>query len=111
MSVSKFIPVAILASLLLSGTSFGSGGDQLVWGENVGLVAAHVDKIDDEKGLTVHASPSAESPVLIHLPLGTKIQGANEFERMGQIEGPGCACVGESQVSQTDTIRGDGDNS
>ena len=80
MNASKFIPLAILAYLLLSGPSLGSGDEKLVWGENVGFVMAYVDRIDSEKGLTVHAGPSAESPVLIYLPLGTKIQGINEFK-------------------------------
>ena len=40
MSVSKCIPLAILAGLLLSHPSFGAGDENLVWGENVGFVLA-----------------------------------------------------------------------
>ena len=60
--------------------SFGAGDENLVWGENVGFVLAHVDRIDNEKGLTIRATPSAESPVLGYLPKGTRILCYNQFK-------------------------------
>jgi len=80
MNASKFIPLAILAGLLLSVPSLGSEDEKLVWGENVGFVFAHVDRIDNEKGLAIRASPSAEGSVLGYLPKGTKILCYNQFK-------------------------------
>lgn len=76
MTVSMFIALAVLASLSLTSTAISY---EMVWGENVGIVRAYVDKIDSEKGLTVRATPSAESPIMSYLEAGTKIQCRNEF--------------------------------
>jgi len=80
MNASKFIPLAILAVFLLSHASFAAGDEKLVWGENVGIVSAYVDSVDNDKGLTIRGTPSAESPVLGYLPKGTKVICYNQFK-------------------------------
>jgi hypothetical protein len=80
MTVSKFIPLAIFAGLLISNPGFAAGDEKLLWGENVGFVLASVDRIDNEKGLTIRATPSAEGSVLGHLPKGTRILCYNRFK-------------------------------
>jgi len=80
MKISKLIPLAVLAGLLISHPSFGAGDEKLAWGENVGFVSAYVDRVDNDKGLTIHAAPSVESPALGHLAKGTRVLGCNTFK-------------------------------
>jgi hypothetical protein len=53
--------------------------DELVWGENVGLISATVIGTDDVKGLTVRSKPSPEGEGLSYLKPGTIIQGQISF--------------------------------
>ena len=89
MNISKCVPLAILAGLLMSHPGFGAGDEKLVWGENVGFVLAYVDRTDNEKGLTIRGTPSAESPVLGYLPKGTRILCYNQFkDGWAKLQGP-----------------------
>lgn len=73
---SVFLSVLALLMFSLSGVA---EADELVWGENVGLISATVVGTDDPKGLTVRATPSQEAEALIHLEPGTTIQGQSMF--------------------------------
>src|SRR5208283_2524238 len=57
-----------------------SNADELIWGQNVGPVSAYVDQVDHANGLTIRASPSADSQTVGYIPSGTKIRGSSEFK-------------------------------
>ena len=68
---SAFIPVMVL---LMFGIAPTAEADEMVWGENVGLISAVVTGTDDAEGLTVRSTPSSEGNVLTHLKPSTTIQ-------------------------------------
>jgi len=77
----KIIQIAlmIVSALLMFCLSPAAEADELVWGQNVGLISATVIGTDDAKGLTVRSKPLPESEGLSYLKPGTIIQGQISF--------------------------------
>ena len=80
MRFSSWITVIILTNLVFSHPYSNSNADELTWGNNVGPVSAYVDQTDHANGLTIRASPSADSQTVGYIPSGTKIRGSSEFK-------------------------------
>lgn len=74
MKIIQSVFIFALALLMFSPFS-AAAADELVWGQNVGLISATVVGTDDAKGLTVRLTPSSDGKGLTHLKPGTKIQG------------------------------------
>jgi hypothetical protein len=74
MKTIQSILISVLA-LLMSSLSPVAEANELVWGENVGLISATVIGTDDAKGLTVRSTPSQEAEGLTYLKPGTTVQG------------------------------------
>ncbi len=70
----------MLTNLVFSHPYSNSNADELTWGSNVGPVSAYVDQTDHANGLTIRASPSADSQTVGYIPSGTKIRGSSEFK-------------------------------
>ena len=75
----KSIVVGIGVLMLGMADSSANALAQPAWGDTVGPVSALVERIDTDQGLAVRSEPSPESETLGFLPVGTKINGYNEF--------------------------------
>ena len=78
MKIIQIVFMSVLA-LLIFCLSPVAEADELVWGQNVGLISATVIGTDDAKGLTVRSKPSPEGESLSYLKPGTIIQGQISF--------------------------------
>jgi hypothetical protein len=74
MKIKQIVFIAVLAPLIFC-LSPAAEADELVWGQNVGLISATVIGTDDAKGLTVRSTPSPGGKSLSYLKPGTIIQG------------------------------------
>jgi hypothetical protein len=82
MSMNNWLDILVVFvfALTVTVTSTALAADALIWGENVGYVAAVVANTDDPQGVAIRAAPDNKGEILGHLKAGAKVNGFNEFK-------------------------------
>ncbi len=85
----RYFEIFGLIALFVAGSILGPGIADNAWGQAFGIIAGTVEKADTPRGLSVRAQPSASSPAVGYLPVGTEIRACNDFKNPWvRLQGP-----------------------